>query len=420
MVEKYIVQAAVKELSIQEVVNLSILQRIQDTFAKAMGVGAVTVDRNGQPVTRESNFQPLCMLIRSTQKGLARCMACDANGSLKSYKEGEPQTYLCYGGLMDVAAPIIIEGEYLGGFLCGQVVLAENRDKFIEGIVERNVPLGFNSKELRAVAEAIPAIPRERLDAAVEMLFVMTNHIIEMGVANLSKTKLLSEIKEKAKLQEALQNAQLRALEAQVNPHFLFNALTLVGYTAIAEDAPQTEEIAYNLSDLLRYSLRNVARAVPLSEEMEMIERYLAIQKLRFGSRLQAQISIAPGLSSIHIPCMTLQPLVENAVIHALEPLTRPVQIDIRAEQHQNNLRLTIQDDGLGMEPDMVAAIKARNFPEKNGSTSIGLQNVIRRLMIEYDQEFSFQISSQPNQGTRIDLLVPLKLKTSRAAQIAF
>ncbi len=407
--EQQLVQAAIKGLSIENVVNIPILQRLQDSFAKAMGVAAVTVDRQGHPITRESNFQPICTRIRSTRQGLTRCMACDANGSLKAYTEGEPQTYVCYGGMMDVAAPIIIEGEYLGGILCGQVVFAEERERFIAGIIERNLPLGIPEAEIRELAEMVPAIPRERLDAAVEMLFVMANHITEMGVANLAKSKLLGELKEKAKLQAALQNAQLRALEAQVNPHFLFNALTLVGYTAIAEDAPQTEEIAYNLSDLLRYSLRNVARAVPLNEELEMIERYMAIQKLRFGSRLHVHIDVDASLRTIYIPCMILQPLVENAINHAVEPLTRPVRVEISGQKSKNTLRLVISDDGAGMTPEYAAALKAGKFPEPNGHTAIGLQNVIRRLTTEYGNQFYYQIDSELNKGTRIELTIPLE-----------
>lgn len=401
-------ESTAKGLSIEDVVDISILQRFQDTFAKAMGVAAVTVDRYGKPITRESNFQPICMMIRSTSRGLARCMACDARGSLKAFKEGKPQTYLCDGGMMDVAAPIIIDGEYLGGILCGQVVLAEAQDQFVEGIVARNLPLRLPYEDVVNMAKQVPAIPRERLDAAVEMLFIMASHIIEMGVANLTKTKLLTEVEEKAQLKAALQSAQLRALEAQVNPHFLFNALTLIGYTAIAEEAPQTEEIAYNLSDLLRYSLRNVAKSVPLSEELEMIERYLAIQKLRFGARLQAQIKVQPEARHWYIPCMILQPLVENAVVHSVEPLIRPVHIDISAAVEPDGLRLMVSDDGMGIESDYLAAIKSGTFPQTNGRSGIGLQNVLRRLAGQYGDRFAVQIDSERGQGTRIALLLPI------------
>jgi ligand-binding sensor protein len=400
-------ETTARGLSIEDVVDISFLQRIQDKFATAMGVAAVTVDRNGKPITQASNFQPICLAIRSTEPGLARCMKCDADGSLKAYTEGEPQTYLCYGGMMDVAAPIIIDGEYLGGILCGQVVLAEEQELFIEGIIERNVSLGFSEEYLRQLAAEIPAITRERLDAAVEMMFVMANHITEMGIANLSKSRLLKEAEEKAKLEEALRHAQLRALEARVNPHFLFNALTLVGYTAIAEEAHQTEEITFNLSDLLRYSLRNVAKMVPITEEFEMINRYLTIQKLRFGLRLQFEINIDPNIHDTYIPCMILQPLVENAVMHGVEPMTRPVLIEINATQHSGQLQLNVADNGAGISETVINTIRADGTPERNGRQRIGLQSVLRRLTGEYGKEFAFNIERRPKNGTLISLQLP-------------
>ncbi|MCB0193461.1 MAG: PocR ligand-binding domain-containing protein [Anaerolineae bacterium] len=401
-------ESPAKGLSVEDVVDISVLQRIQDRFAKAMGVAAVTVDRNGKPVTEASNFQSICLTIRSTEKGLARCMKCDATGALKSYRAGEPQTYLCSGGMIDVAAPIIIDGEYMGGILCGQVVLTEKREAFIEKIIERNVPLGFSEDYLRSMAKQVPAIPRERLDAAVEMMFVMANHIAEMGVAHVTKNKLLKEAEEKAKLQEALQHAQLRALEAQVNPHFLFNALTLVGYTAIAEKAHQTEEITFNLSDLLRYSLRNVAKQVLVTEEFEMVERYLAIQKLRFGSRLQFKVKMDPAIEQLYIPCMILQPLVENAVLHGVEPMTNPVSVEINATRTDDYLHLTVADDGAGIDPAVIKLIEAGDSPSRNGRARIGLQGVIRRLKGEYGHQFSFTIKRKSEHGTLISLQIPV------------
>lgn len=397
-------------LNIEEIIDISVLQRIQDSFAKAMGVAAVTVNRKGEPVTKTSNFQPICLMIRSTPAGLQRCFDSDAHGGLISCEAGCPQTYLCPGGMMDMAAPIIIEGEYIGCILCGQVVPTEEREFFVNRIIERNKVLGLPYEDLVKAAYAVPAVPRERLDGAVEMLFVIANHIIEMGIRNITQTRLLQEAHEKAALQSALQHAQLRALESQVNPHFLFNALTLVGYTAIEEQAPRTEEITYCLSDLLRYSLRNVANPVTLTEELEMIERYLAIQRLRFGSRLRVQISVMPPeLSHAYIPCMILQPLIENAVIYSVEPLTRPVHIELNATKANSHIQIDIIDDGVGMDAQIIKMIKSGQSPYKNGRTSLGLQSVLRRLQGTFSEEFSFRIESVPNHGTHITLLIPLQ-----------
>lgn len=404
-----IAEPAAAHLRIEDIVDIQVLQRIQDTFAKAMGVAAVTVDRNGRPVTRNSNFQPLCQMIRSTQIGLSRCQECDARGGLAAYSSGKPEAYVCMGGLMDVAAPIAIEGEYLGCILCGQVMLAEDRERFVKDIIARNMPLGLPRQALLDAIQQIPAIPRDRLNAAVEMLMLTANHIVEIGMTNLVQARLLKEAGEKAAIQAALRDAQLRALQSQINPHFLFNSLTLVGYTALEEDAPRTEEIAYTLSDLLRYSLRNTATTVPLSEEIEMVERYLTLQQLRFGERLQKQIDLDPALHQLQVPCMLLQPLVENAVVHAVEPLTRPVTVRVRAQHADGQVVIEVADDGAGMDDAQVQDINNHqvNTPAGRKRPSLGLQSVIRRLEGEYGSLFDIRVESAPDCGARIMLTWP-------------
>lgn len=398
---------SVEPASIGDFVDIDVLQRIQDTFAQAMSVGAVTVDRAGTPVTRPSNFQPLCLLIRSRPGGLARCVASDAESGQIAYNQNAPHTYVCKGGLLDAAAPITVNGEYLGCILCGQVLPADARPEFIEEITRRSEAVGLDREEVLPIVRKLPIMPRWRFQAAAEMLSIVANYIIELGLTRLAQERLLSEAQEKAALEKALQEAQLRALKTQINPHFLFNALTLLAYTAIEEEAPRTEEIAYTLSDLLRYSLRSMATSVDIPEEMEMIERYLAIQQVRFGPRLRWRLHVDPGLNGTRIPCMIFQPLVENAVIHGAEPMQRTVTIDVRAECLNGQVMLQVRDDGMGMDPELVARINSRNYPQHDGRPSLGLQNVIQRLEGEYGPAFTLKIESQPGAGTDIRLLLP-------------
>ncbi|MFM8320071.1 MAG: PocR ligand-binding domain-containing protein, partial [Chloroflexota bacterium] len=276
-------KAASEQLQIFDYIDLDILQRIQDTFAKAMGVAAVTVDQYGTPLTRTSNFCDLCLLIRSTPQGLQRCIKSDAEGGRRAIENQAPVDYICPGGLMDAAAPLIIDGQYVGAILCGQAIPSDNRQEFIDHIIRRNVALGLPAAEVERAATQIVPLPRARFQAALEMLSITANYVIEKGAANIAQARLLKDAQERAALQVALKEAQLRALKAQINPHFLFNSLTLLGYTALDEHAARTEEIAYSLSDLLRYSLRNISASVELCEEIEMIERYLAIKKIGFG-----------------------------------------------------------------------------------------------------------------------------------------
>ncbi len=401
--------------NIKNFVDINILQRIQDTFAKAMGVAAVTVDRSGTPITETSNFCKLCLMIRSTPAGLARCQWSDAEGGRKANQLRRPFAYLCPGGLLDAAAPIIIDGEYLGSILCGQVIPMDEQESFRERIVDRNIPLGLSGHEIDRAASEIVPVPRERFHAAVEMLSIVANYVIEMGAANLAKSQLLKEAQERAALKAALQEAQLRALKAQINPHFLFNSLTLLGFTALEEGAHRTEEIAYSLSDLLRYSLRNISTTVELGEEIKMIEQYLAIQKIGFGDRLEKRIEVESDLLHFEVPCMVLQPLVENAVIHGAEPLTRTVTVSIRAYRQGGYVALEVADDGVGMPFETVEAINTLRFTKKN---SLGLQNVIQRLIGEYGPEFSVQVEAFPDRGTTIRLLIPTHISLPEESDV--
>lgn len=394
------------DIQITDYIDLALLQQLQDSFAQAMDVAAVTVDKNGNTITQTSNFSTVCNMIRSTETGLRRCQQCDAEGGRIAHDQQKPYAYKCAGGLLDAAAPIIIDGHYAGCILCGQVIPSEDREDFIQDIIALNIPLGLPKEEFEEEVRKTEPLSRKRFEAAVEMLSLTANNIIQNGAVNLAQSQLLTEAQEKAALEKALQETQLKALKAQINPHFLFNSLTLLGYTALDEGAPRTEEIAYTLSDLLRYSLRNMASMVELGEEMEMIDQYLTMQKIRFSDRLITQISLDSAIAKFEIPCMVLQPLVENAVIHGAEPLTRAVTISVKAYQENGRLTLEVTDDGVGMPTEVVETFKAGRFA--NNGQSLGMQNVFQRLQSEYGSRFTFQVECADNGGTCIQLNIDL------------
>ena len=404
------------DIQIKDYIDLGLLQHLQDSFAQAMDVAAVTVDKNGNPITETSNFCTVCNMIRSTEIGLARCHQCDAEGGRIAHQQEKPYAYKCAGGLLDAAAPIIIDGQYAGCILCGQVIPSEDREEFIQDVVARNIPLGLPKEAFEEEVRKIEPLSRDRFEAAVEMLSLTANTIIQNGAANLAQAQLLTETQQRAALQEALQETQIKALKAQINPHFLFNSLTLLGYTALEEGASRTEEIAFTLSDLLRYSLRNMSSVVELGEEMEMIDQYLTMQKISFGDRLHSQISLAPELAQFEIPCMVLQPLVENAVIHGAEPLTRPVTITVNVYQENGRLTLEVKDDGAGMPADVAAALKTGTFD--NEGQSLGTQNVLQRLQSEFGSRFTFNVESAVNEGTCIQLNIVMKPESEQEFEI--
>jgi sensor histidine kinase YesM len=218
-----------------------------------------------------------------------------------------------------------------------------------------------------------------------------------------------------AQMERLLRESQLVALQSQVNPHFLFNTLNSIARTARVESAARSEDLIRGLSKVLRYILRNPRTSVSLREEMRVVDDYLALQRVRFGSRLASGISVDPAAESAQIPPLSLQPLVENAVIYGIEPMEHGGTIRIEAYAVSPDVgspgmvRITVADDGAGMAPDTVAHL-LQDDPDTFGreTTGIGVLNVRARLALFFGAGHSFSIESGQGTGTTITIEVPL------------
>ena len=199
--------------------------------------------------------------------------------------------------------------------------------------------------------------------------------------------------------------AELRALRAQLNPHFLFNALTTVGY--LMQEAPdRARATLLRLTGLLRAVLRPTAgELVTLGEEMEIVEAYLAIEQARFEQRLRVRIDVPEELRGLRLPSLLLQPLVENAVKHGISPLRAggEVRVSGRLEPGDDaagdRLHLTVADTGAGVAESALAPRRARG---------LGMASVEQRLERRFGASASFSFRSLPGEGTTIDLRLPL------------
>ncbi|MDA3958997.1 sensor histidine kinase, partial [Oceanispirochaeta sp.] len=204
--------------------------------------------------------------------------------------------------------------------------------------------------------------------------------------------------------QEKLRVAERKALQAQINPHFLYNTLNTIKSIAKLEGIDQITTIVTQLGKLLRHTIENENEIVPLKASLELIESYLAIQKIRFGKRLSYSIHVPDRYSQQPVPKLILQPLVENAVIHGLEQKMEPGMITLTAWDQEGDLILEVRDDGEGMSIQWSAN-------EAAGSHSVGLSNVHRRLELLYGEPYGLTIESQPGEGTIIRVRIPLKGK---------
>lgn len=214
----------------------------------------------------------------------------------------------------------------------------------------------------------------------------------------------LMEESYKAKVQE--REAQLRALQAQINPHFLYNALDMINWSAIAHEAEDTSQMIEALARYFRLSLNRGQDIVNLSDELELARVYLDIQQNRFPSTFTYDIEAEPEILDFRIPKLTLQPIVENALIHGIRKSSEGKgTIRISAKRGETELRLSVTDDGIGMNPAQADRLLMEPRPEKraDGSgSSYGLYNVNERIRYFCGESYGLVIDTQPGNGTTV------------------
>lgn len=199
-----------------------------------------------------------------------------------------------------------------------------------------------------------------------------------------------------------LVQAEVRALRAQISPHFIYNSLGAIA-SFVRTDPDRARELLLEFADFTRYSFRRHGEFTTLAEELRSIERYLLLEQARFGDRLQVVLRIAPEVLGVQIPFLCLQPLVENAVRHGLESSATGGTITIEARDVDRECVVTVEDDGVGADPERIRAVLSGD----HGSDSVGLSNVDERLRNTFGDEYGLVVETAPNAGTKVIVRVP-------------
>lgn len=234
--------------------------------------------------------------------------------------------------------------------------------------------------------------------------------------------KLILEIQQKAQveseLQESkllLQQSQMRHLQSQINPHFLFNTLNTLSKKAYLDGAEETSDLLVSVASLLRYNLKRLDHTVTLQEEAYVLIQYMDIQQARFSDRLQFHVALDEAALVYQVPSLTLQPLIENAVIHGIEPKEDGGQIWFRILEVKERIHIEIEDNGKGMtESTLRELLEGGMTPQEGHSTGIGFANVTKRLQLFYGREDVMEIESGTGKGTKITLKLPKVLEAEK------
>jgi two-component system, LytTR family, sensor kinase len=200
-----------------------------------------------------------------------------------------------------------------------------------------------------------------------------------------------------AKLEAELAGARLDALRTQLQPHFLFNSLHSIASLARAGDTAGVVRLIAGFSELLRSLLEQGERHLPLADELQLVERYLEIQRVRFADRLQATIDMDPAVARARVPLLVVQPLVENALRHGLGPRVAPGALAVRAGREKGWTRIDVEDTGDGLPPGWTLA----------ASRGTGLRNLSARLAAEFGAGGSLSVTPRPGGGVVATVRVP-------------
>lgn len=274
----------------------------------------------------------------------------------------------------------------------------------------------LRNRHLRELYDETHVSTFNRVKEAATLLYTLANYLTEMAHVNIMQQdlhekdlRLSEETRLRTEVESALKEADLKALQAQINPHFLFNVLNTIGRLALLEGADRTQEMIYQFSDLMRYNLRrDNAVAETLSSLINYVSNYLSIQKMRLGNRLRYSIDMDPDVADFICPVMTVQPFIENAINYVVEPRSAGGTIELSAKRENDHAVVTIRDDGPGMPETLVRSLLDGTYrPEGRKNTGIGINNVNKRLKYYFGQEYGVQINSTEGVGTEIVIRIP-------------
>ena len=207
--------------------------------------------------------------------------------------------------------------------------------------------------------------------------------------------------------QEQKRKSELKALQSQINPHFLYNTLDSIIWMAEGKKNEDVVLMTASLARLLRQSISNEDETVSIGQEIQYAKSYLTIQKMRYKDKLEFEIQVDPSINSVHIVKLVLQPLIENAIYHGLKYKESKGMILVKGYPKGQNAVLEITDDGVGMEQETLEHIFEKHKVNYH-SNGVGVYNVQQRLSLYYGKDYGLSYQSEKGSGTTVTIVIPM------------
>lgn len=287
------------------------------------------------------------------------------------------------------------------------IKLAHSAEEMSRGNFDAEDVEVYSQDELSIMANAFNAMKHS-----------IRNYIKELHNKADTESQLLEQQIENLRMQSLLADAEMKALQMQINPHFLFNTLNAGVQLAMIEGADRTSTFLDNMAKIFRYNVKSLDRKVRIKDEIDTIKAYENLFFVRFGDIMKFEYDIDESLLDIDVPPLIIQPLVENATIHGIGNLERGGVINISLYKSGGTARIGVRDNGAGMsEETRQKILKCQRFDSgiSGHMTGIGIYNVVQRLRLFFNCEDVIEVMSAPGEGTTVVLKIPCKSRQAQA-----
>lgn len=401
-----------RKKAIWDLIDVQMLQELQDRWANAMGIGFLTVDYRGIPVTQYSNFSPYCTYGRTIRGFAEMCEQCDAHGGLHAAITGQPYIYRCHADLIDFSVPLILDGSYVGAILGGQVRLSPEEEDSLERILPqeahwRKIP------ELEETYNKAHTVSYEKVEAAVTLVRDMIMLVLQQkyspaAVKELHEKdlELASERANRSELETTLKRKEISNMQQQAGYRYFFFVMNILSHLADLEDAKQTESVVYDFSDMMRYTSQIDRKIATLGEELNYIRALLRIQKVWQGEELSFNIKAPEHYWGTPCPFMALQAVVEEILRNAEHEENQVQNIDLSLEEDGNELLVKIQSNG---KHDTLEDIEQRLYDDDGDEYA--LRSVDRALKRSFGKKYGITLAERKDLVGRfvISFMLPMQ-----------
>ncbi|WP_339101884.1 histidine kinase [Candidatus Enterococcus clewellii] len=388
-----------KENPLQKLVDNRLFSRYS-SVVPISSISLILIDTQGQILMEFNPIPDFCKIVchKSPNRVCDHCLKC--------LKNEKGHRYVCEYGLENVYMPVVIEKEILGYIIGIQAFSTETEyKKYLFDVSKLNKETGVSSEMIAKALAALATVDEKEIRIYEQICGHVAN-----SIALDVKEKVLNENPdiERLSIEKELLERKIVDLETKnnslvINPHFLFNTLNSIARTAYFEHSHTTEELIYCLSDLLRYTLKQENQLHTIEAEIDYIEKYLYIQQVRFKDRLKYEITIPDELRFERILNMTLQPVVENALIHGITPKRDGGTIRIYAEVIGEDILINVEDDGNGFPVDVLQSIRER----KEDKMSLGFRSTDNRLKQHFGASYGLDVRKSNYGGCIVAIKIP-------------